>query len=447
MASSMAAAFALLLMFLLFNAFKMDDDDDDNAESYLRRLALAIDQPSIAREMLDVDQLRSTARRSAWHEQNSVGTDDSSFLEEVQCESRAYPPKPSRKIEERIVNLDLPPYERWHDLSVEYADEMKTLLYAIRNLTHPIFHGLLFDLVDRFAPKLVDTLPYPFPDELKGIANASGIALGEVALFNIFYEIFTVCTSIVGQTPAGQVFHGRNLDFGLFLGWDERNHTWVTTEILRRMTVQIDAQSGGHTVFTATTFVGYVGVLTGMKPGAFSLTVDERFKFIGGYVGIIEWLLGRRSGNWMGFLTRSVLENSTMDYEEAQRTLARAELLAPVYFIVGGNRTGQASVITRGLKFVDVWDLSQSKSDAWYLVQTNYDHWKKPPFYDDRRTPAKKCLDRLGEGNFTFAELFNVLSTKPVRNKLTAYTTLMDVQTDTVESYLQYCTDPDCPNF
>uniref|UniRef100_A0A3B4WHA9 ceramidase n=1 Tax=Seriola lalandi dorsalis TaxID=1841481 RepID=A0A3B4WHA9_SERLL len=59
-------------------------------------------------------------------------------------------------------------------------------------------------------PLMVDTLPNPFSDEIKGIATVSGIPLGkktqifffnfcnlgEVVLFNIFYEVFTVCTSI-----------------------------------------------------------------------------------------------------------------------------------------------------------------------------------------------------------------------------------------------------------
>ena len=42
--------------------------------------------------------------------------------------------------------------------------------------------------------------------------------VGEVVLYNIFYEVFTVCTSIVAQDTNGKLYHARNLDFGLFLG-------------------------------------------------------------------------------------------------------------------------------------------------------------------------------------------------------------------------------------
>ncbi len=50
---------------------------------------------------------------------------------------------------------------------------------------------------------LVDTLPAPFNEEIRAIATETDLPLGEVVLYNIFYEIFTVCTSIVAQDPSG----------------------------------------------------------------------------------------------------------------------------------------------------------------------------------------------------------------------------------------------------
>lgn len=34
------------------------------------------------------------------------------------------------------------------------------------------------------------------------------------------------------------------------------------------------------------------------------------------------------------------------------------------------------------------------KLSRWYVLETNYDHWKEPLFLDDRRTPAIKCMDK-----------------------------------------------------
>ena len=65
---------------------------------------------------------------------------------------------------------------------------------------------------------MADTLPAPYGDEMKGISQATGVKLGEVVLYNIFYEVSSYCTSVVGQDENGNIFHGRNLDFGGILG-------------------------------------------------------------------------------------------------------------------------------------------------------------------------------------------------------------------------------------
>lgn len=67
-------------------------------------------------------------------------------------------------------------------------------------------------------PQLTATLPSPYREEMAGIAHASGLPASEVTLYNIFYEVFTFCTSIIVQDTQGKLYHGRNLDFGLFLG-------------------------------------------------------------------------------------------------------------------------------------------------------------------------------------------------------------------------------------
>ena len=36
-------------------------------------------------------------------------------------------------------------------------------------------------------------------------------------------------------------------------------------------------------------------------------------------------------------------------------------------------------------------------ADPWFILETNYDNWNNPPFYDDRRTPGKKCMTESGQ--------------------------------------------------
>ncbi|NP_001006088.1 N-acylsphingosine amidohydrolase (acid ceramidase) 1a precursor [Danio rerio] len=363
------------------------------------------------------------------------------------CRSGMYPPKgPTYRgnVTRYTVNLDLPPSERWTQIIKDKNTELIEMVQTIKDMAKGFFHGKLVNFVDKELPFIVDTLPNPFNEEIKGIAAVSGIPLGEIALFNIFYEVFTVCTSLVAEDNNGNIYHGRNLDFGLFMGWDRQNKTWTLTEKLKPLVVNINFERKNQTVFKSTSFAGYVGMLTGIRPGELTLTMNERFDFDGGYIGILDWIFGNRDGMWTGFLTRRVLENST-SYEDAKDQLSQTKLLAPVYFILGGNRTGQGCVITRTrINTLDIWEL-ELMLGRWYVLETNYDHWDKPMFLDDRRTPAMKCMNQTTQANISLASIYNVLSTKPVLNKLTTYTSLMAVSTGTLESYVRDCPNPCTP--
>jgi len=266
--------------------------------------------------------------------------------------------------------------------------------------------------------------------------------LGEVVLYNIFYEIFTVCTSIVAQDEQNKLYHARNLDFGLFLGWDEKTHDWSVTQLLRKTIMNVEWKKQGKTVFKSVNFAGFVGVYNGVRPQRFTITANERFDLDGGYLGILKWLLGDNSQSWMTLLVREVME--TVDsYDEAIEKLSTTKLLAPVYYIVGGNSSGQGSIVVRSREgVVDVRTLNLTDPNGWYVLETNYDPSKKPLFIDDRRTPGNACMQKLTRKNVGFEGIFNVLSSTTNLNKLTAYTTLMQVDTGTLETYIQKCPDP-----
>jgi acid ceramidase len=363
----------------------------------------------------------------------------------VNCEKGKYPPDPKTKVETFVINLDLPAEKRWTEIAKAKGPEIVYLIAGLKEfvLDWSKAAEAIIHFVDTKGGSLDNTLPYPFNAELKGFANDSGINLGELILYNLFYEFFTVCTSIVAEDQNGVLYHARNLDFGLFLGWDIANTTWAITERLRPLILNLDWQRGGKTVFKSVNFAGYIGILTAVKPNLFSMTMNERFNIDGGYIGIIKWLLGDHNETWMSFLTRSVMENST-SYLEAKGQLEKTVMLAPAYFILGGNSSGQGSVITRARNAaVDVWEMP--KAYGWYILETNYDHWKAPLIVDDRRTPAVKCMNETGQQAVNFPGLFNVLSSQPVLNKLTTYTALMKVSTGELETYIQTCQDPCAP--
>ena len=122
-----------------------------------------------------------------------------------------------------------------------------------------------------------------------------------------------------------------------------QNHTWQLTEALRPLVVQLEFQRNNRTVFKSVNYAGYVGVLTGLKGRRFSVSLDRRFHWDGGVVAVIRWLLGfDQSAALTGLLLRNVLDQAD-GYDQALDTLVNVALIAPAYFIVGGNSSGQVN--------------------------------------------------------------------------------------------------------
>lgn len=363
------------------------------------------------------------------------------------CEKSAFPPDKRDVVPTYVVNLDLPPLQRWAPLVAEKGEMLHALIDDVKDLMESITGKKIFDTIMKGLDLLTATLPYPYYEEIVGIAGYSNLPPSAIVLYNVFYEIFTLCTSIVAQDPSGNIIHARNLDTGLFLGWDTKNKTWRVAELLHPLTVQLQFKKDGVIIFESTSFAGYVGILTAVRKEKFSLSVDKRFSLNGGFMGLLEWILFQDyNQSWVSFLTREVMQEAK-DYEDAKRMLSKTRLLAPVYFILGGTKPGEGSVITRDRDDYNVVNLGSSAtgSGSWYLVQTNYDHWKEPPFFDDRRTPANRCMLEGGQKNASLGLMYNVLSTKPVLNKETIYTALMSAKEGDLHSWLRYCPDPCWP--
>jgi len=357
-------------------------------------------------------------------------------------EKSLYPPPENTSVPWFVVDLDKDPTERWGEVSRAYGEKIKGLIQGVKDFITAFLGDKIIPIVDKYLAKLDDKFPQPYADELRGIANVTGVPLGEIVLYNIFYEVFTVCTSIVAQDEQNQLYHARNLDFGLFLGWNEKTHDWTVTEQLRKNIINVDWRKNGKTVFKSVNFAGFVGVYNGIRPQRFTVTANERFDIDGGYVGILKWLLGDNSMSWMTLLVREVMEKAD-SYDEAMRLLSTTPLMAPVYYIVGGNSSGQGAIVTRSREnTVDVTSLNVSQPNGWYILETNYDPKSKPLFIDDRRTPGNKCMQKLSRKGVGFEGIFNVLSSTTNLNKLTTYTTLMQVDTGKLETYIQKCPDP-----
>jgi len=331
-----------------------------------------------------------------------------------------------------VIDLDLPPEERFKEVCSNPKFQQ-----AIQGLIKGIMAVMPKAEADLEAlGKALNLIYFPseYAREIRGCSEYVGIGYGWLTLFNLGYEVSDFCTSIIAQTTDGTIYHVRNMDF-----WDG---VWLTGH-LKNMTYQADYHKNGQLLFHATTFAGYAGVLSGMKPNGFSISIDTRNYPKGGIAQTFnEILLAIRERNvsLVSFLSRKVLTTQTT-FEGAVSNLCCDELLADVYYIVGGANPNEGAVITRNRNNAsDIWRLNSPS--RWYEVETNYDHWKQPPWYDDRVVPANNGMNAIGQKGLSIDQMFKVLSTKPVLNLQSTFTMLASAKTGFYKSYSRYCPYP-----
>merc|ERR1712179_155796 len=126
-------------------------------------------------------------------------------------------------------------------------------------------------------------------------------------------------------------------------------------------------------------------------------------------------------------------------------------MVGPSYVTIGGLQKGEGAVITNTVNTttaVDVMTIGngypKSGSEPFCVLQTNYDNWVSPPFFDDRRDPVVDCMNQIGTQGLTKETLYNVLHAHPNRNRLTTYTTLMSASEGLFENSIQYCEEEGC---
>jgi len=329
------------------------------------------------------------------------------------------------------INLDTPPIMRWTQIcSNPQFKQTGQFLYntviSILPNKGAILESIGEDINNNY-------LSLEFAQEIQGCAKAMGVPYGWITIFNLGYEVTDACTSILAQTPDGKILHARNLDF-----WDGMGFT----DSLKDMACDIDWQKGGKTIFTTSSFAGFIGALSGAKRGAFSVTINTRFYPDGLQELFYEVIaaITEQGAQLVSLLTREVLANDN-DFKTALNDLSNGLLVADVYYTLAGAKPGEGAIISRNRTVAaDVWVLDSPS--RWYEVITNYDHWNQPPWFDNRVDPANDVLNSIGQSAISLDKMFTVLSTKPVFNLQTTYSILSCPATDEYRSYLRYCPYP-----
>lgn len=55
------------------------------------------------------------------------------------------------------------------------------------------------------------------------------------------------------------------------------------------------------------------------------------------------------------------------------------------------------------------WRPHDDSPSRWFEVETNYDHWERPPWFDDRIDPADDAMNAIGQNDVSLEGMFQVL--------------------------------------
>lgn len=383
------------------------------------------------------------------------------------CQMNDADPKPDwNSVPKAVINLDLAPADRWTELATEYkepmADMVNEFVDHVKEMPGKKWESFLH-YTEVNQKMLLDRMPNGYGDEIRGIQKATGLRMSSLLAFNLGYEIMGFCTSVTAQDSSGHMYHGRNLDFGLFLGANasagpNENFQWTNTDLLRKTTVVTDFTRGGQVLYSSVSYAGYVGLLTGVRKGGVSVSVDTRFD--DNYDSFLNsWLHDASDeASLLSQALRVQIEDDAVgtDFNTYYTQLGATRLVAPAYAIIGGPNAGQGVVVTiqpNATVPIDTWMITDSdgmpssaaQADKFYVLQTNYDHWEEPPKIDDRQTAAYDCMDNIITKNgVTKDSVYSMLAAMPSRNRLTTYTAMMDCKEGTVQATLQYCYEKAC---
>lgn len=232
------------------------------------------------------------------------------------------------------VNLDDPPATRWDHILPRFRDDIPGVLTMIDDMVDSPF---AIKLIESCLKTAVFFGSVMYSEELTRIAELLGVPVGKVILLQLAYEAFAACTSVVatGDAADGHPLHIRTMD-------------WEMPE-LERLTIEVDFQRSGRTVASATTWAGYVGVVTGLRVGAFSLSVNYRRTELMSekpVAAFMKNLWGVVRSKWpVSYVLREVLtQEAPLTYSGVLRFFRGVHLVAPCYITVAGTAPGEGCV-------------------------------------------------------------------------------------------------------
>lgn len=235
----------------------------------------------------------------------------------------------SENVVEYDIDLSLPESERWDHVIEREAHVIQALVSEAEEVVRGSC-GLFQTPLEWLMKILYDASGGHYRGELKALAEGIGESTGKLTFLNCAYELQQLgasvprtifgCTTGVVQLKGNRLVQVRTLDWPL--------ETMAPATRLFRF-------HQGNRQFITVGMPGFVGALSGMVPGAYSVCIN--------------WLPNDgmpRPAFGPAFLLRDVLESEDT-FDGAVYSLKHTELSSAVSFTVCGAKRGEACVIER----------------------------------------------------------------------------------------------------
>ncbi|KUL90076.1 hypothetical protein ZTR_02867 [Talaromyces verruculosus] len=306
------------------------------------------------------------------------------------------------------INLSLPPSERYVPLATLYASRMRAVL--------PIFDELITSLSPHIPLALVHHLARLFlrglwsreeTDEIHGIARATGVEVYFLVGLNTVLDLLMGCSSggiLTKPAPNGReggMVHLRTLDWAM----DPLRELVVQLDFVREPIGSLeDGRRGGEVLASSITYVGFVGVLTGVRKG---LSASLNFRPVhndrsglGGnlafYTNHLLVLLGRRQS--ISSLMRECIFASFQ--ESSSRRKKEISDLKNISWNIPGLPTTAAYLIfsdgTTTLAMEKDYKTAVMRSSSSFIVTTNHDQPPPPSVSESDTDRAGKEKKKMG---------------------------------------------------
>ena len=319
-----------------------------------------------------------------------------------------------------IINLDLEEKLRWKDIidsNKEKIEKIKPKLVELINNLVGNFEHILIPLVNTFY--LSNLIMYK--EELNYLADVTGLTFTQILTLQLCYEACACCTSVITNVNEEKIFF-RTMDWPY--------------DFLKELTIDIEFRKNDSTIFYATSWIGYVGILTATIPKKYSLAINFRSENNLTFNKILQNLNRLINMYWpTGYLIRYICENS-LDEIDMNSQIVNCKSVSPFYLTVL-NGLGESYVINSSPSN----EITFSPKTQKYTIQTNCDFDKFEPniLYSVERRKMVKELIKSKSNNFnSIDDLIKSLYKFPVLNDETIYLCLMTPILCTHESIINY---------